>query len=179
MSEIKQTIFKVVMVGDGGVGKTVYKNRILKGDFQKVYCPTMGVEVTPLIFETNKGRIVINLYECAGQEKFSGLRSGYYENANAAIIMFDVTSLTTYKNVPSWHGDIVRVCGNIPMVLCGNKVDCKDRKVKPANINFHRRKNIPYFDISAKSNYNFEKPFLSIIQQIMGSDIFFVSTENM
>ena len=71
--------------------------------------------------------------------------------------MFDVTSRITYKNVPNWHRDLVRVCENIPIVLCGNKVDVKDRKVKAKTITFHRKKNLQYFDISAKSNYNFEK----------------------
>ena len=90
--------------------------------------------------------------------------------------MFDVTSRVTYKNVPNWHRDLVRVCENIPIVLTGNKVDIKDRKVKAKSIVFHRKKNLQvgitldfnilkydnfqYYDISAKSNYNFEKPFL-------------------
>ena len=53
-----------------------------------------------------------------------------------------------------------RVCENIAIVLTGNKVDIKDRKVKAKSIVFHRKKNLQYYDISAKSNYNFEKPFL-------------------
>lgn len=56
--------------------------------------------------------------------------------------MFDVTSRVTYKNVPNWHRDLVRVCENIPIVLCGNKVDIKDRKVKAKTIVFHRKKNL-------------------------------------
>ena len=71
--------------------------------------------------------------------------------------MFDVTSRISYKTVPNWHRDLVRVCENIPIVLVGNKVDIKDRKVKAKMINFHRKKNLAYYDISAKSNYNFEK----------------------
>jgi GTP-binding nuclear protein Ran len=59
-------------------------------------------------------------------------------------------------------GDLVRVCENIPIVLCGNKVDVKERKVKAKTITFHRKKNLQYYDISAKSNYNFEKPFLYV-----------------
>ena len=51
--------------------------------------------------------------------------------------MFDVTSRVTYKNVPNWHRDLVRVCENIPIALCGNKVDIKDRKVKAKSIVFH------------------------------------------
>ena len=83
--------------------------------------------------------------------------------------MFDVTSRITYKNVPNWHRDLVRVCENIPIVLCGNKVDVKDRKVKAKTITFHRKKNLQYFDISAKSNYNFEKPFLWLARKLAGN----------
>jgi GTP-binding nuclear protein Ran len=99
--------------------------------------------------------------------------------------MFDVTSRITYKNVPNWHRDLVRVCENIPIVLCGNKVDIKvsiervyfrhlsyeslqERKVKAKSITFHRKKNLQYYDISAKSNYNFEKPFLWLARKLTG-----------
>ena len=111
----------------------------------------------------------------AGQEKFGGLRDGYYVGGKAAIIMFDVTSRITYKSVSVWHRDLTRVCENIPIVLCGNKVDVKDRKVKPKHIVFHRKKpNIQYYDISAKSNYNFEKPFLWITRKLTGYLIIFI-----
>ncbi len=89
--------------------------------------------------------------------------------------MFDVTSRITYKSVPNWHRDLTRVCENIPIVLVGNKVDVKDRKVKARQINFHRKKNLQYFDISAKSNYNFERPFLWLARKLTGkSDLTFV-----
>jgi GTP-binding nuclear protein Ran len=58
------------------------------------------------------------------------------------------------------------VCEGIPICLCGNKVDCKDRKVRAKDIQFHRKKNLQYYDISAKSNYNFEKPFLWICRKL-------------
>jgi GTPase SAR1 family protein len=61
--------------------------------------------------------------------------------------MFDVTSRVTYKNVPNWHRDLVRVCENIPIVLCGNKVDIKDRKVKAKSIVFHRKKNLQVWSV--------------------------------
>ena len=103
---------------------------------------TLGVEVHPLVFYTNFGAIKFNVWDTAGQEKFGGLRDGYYIGANCGIIMFDVTSRVTYKNVPNWHRDLVRVCEDLPIVLCGNKVDMKDRKVKAKQINFHRKKNL-------------------------------------
>ncbi|KAK3860478.1 hypothetical protein Pcinc_033469 [Petrolisthes cinctipes] len=160
--------FKLVLVGDGGTGKTTFVKRHLTGEFEKKYVATLGVEVHPLVFHTNRGPIKFNVWDTAGQEKLGGLRDGYYIQAHCAIIMFDVTSRVTYKNVPNWHRDLVRVCENIPIVLCGNKVDVKDRKVKAKSIIFHRKKNLQYYDISAKSNYNFEKPFLWLARKLIG-----------
>ena len=63
----------------------------------------------------------------------------------------------------------MRVCENVPIVLTGNKVDVKERKVKAKAITFHRKKNLQYYDISAKSNYNFEKPFLWLARKLVGN----------
>merc|ERR1712007_198058 len=91
--------------------------------------------------------------------------------------MFDVTSRISYKNVGVWYRDLVRVCENIPIVLVGNKVDVKERKVKVKQINFHRKKNLNYYDISAKSNFNYEKPFLSLAKKLVGDQhLCFVDT---
>ncbi|KAL1918220.1 uncharacterized protein VTP21DRAFT_3486 [Calcarisporiella thermophila] len=161
--------FKLVLVGDGGTGKTTFVKRHLTGEFEKKYIATLGVEVHPITFHTNFGPICFNTWDTAGQEKFGGLRDGYYIQGQCGIIMFDVTSRITYKNVPNWHRDLVRVCENIPIVLCGNKVDIKERKVKAKTITFHRKKNLQYYDISAKSNYNFEKPFLWLARKLVGN----------
>jgi len=161
-------VYKLVLVGDGGVGKTTFVKRHLTGEFEKKYVATLGVEVHPVMFQTNRGKIQFNVWDTAGQEKFGGLRDGYYIQGECAILMFDVTSRVTYKNVPNWHRDLVRVCENIPIVIVGNKVDIKDRKVKAKAITFHRKKNLQYYDISAKSNYNFEKPFLYLARKLIG-----------
>lgn len=160
--------FQLVLVGDGGTGKTTFVKRHLTGEFERKYVATLGVDVHPLLFHTNHGPIVFDVWDTAGQEKFGGLRDGYYIQGKCAIIMFDVTARVTYKNVPNWHRDLVRVCENIPMVLCGNKVDMKDRAVKPKQIVFHRKKNLQYYDLSAKSNYNYEKPFLWLARKLAG-----------
>jgi GTP-binding nuclear protein Ran len=158
--------FKLVLVGDGGVGKTTFVKRHLTGEFEKKYIATQGVEVSSLVFYTNYGPIKFNIWDTAGQEKLGGLREGYYIGADCAIIMFDVTSRITYKNVPKWYKDLTRICENIPMVLVGNKVDAKDRKVKARQITFHRKRNLQYYDVSAKSNYQFEKPFLFLMKRL-------------
>ncbi|KAL5333954.1 ras family-domain-containing protein [Aspergillus crustosus] len=181
MAEQQVPTFKLVLVGDGGTGKaklrltwtsslqTTFVKRHLTGEFEKKYIATLGVEVHPLVFTTNLGTIQFDVWDTAGQEKFGGLRDGYYINGQCGIIMFDVTSRITYKNVPNWHRDLVRVCENIPIVLTGNKVDVKERKVKAKTITFHRKKNLQYYDISAKSNYNFEKPFLWLARKLVGN----------
>ena len=100
------------------------------------------------------------VWDTAGQEEYRGLRDGYYINAHCGIIMFDVSSRETYEHVPDWHREISRVCEDTPIVLAGNKVDVVDRKVKAKDLTFHHMKNIQYYDISAKSNYNVEKTSL-------------------
>jgi len=158
--------FKLVLVGDGGVGKTTFVKRHLTGEFEKKYIATLGVEVHPMTFYTSKGAILFNVWDTAGQEKLGGLRDGYYIGGQCGIIMFDVCSRITYQNVPKWYKDLVRVCDSIPIVLVGNKVDVKDRKVKAKQITFHRKKNLQYYDISAKSNYQFEKPFVWLLRRL-------------
>eukprot|EP01061_Rhynchopus_euleeides_P030311 TRINITY_DN503_c0_g1_i1.p2 TRINITY_DN503_c0_g1~~TRINITY_DN503_c0_g1_i1.p2 ORF type:complete len:217 (+),score=75.65 TRINITY_DN503_c0_g1_i1:106-756(+) len=165
MSDVMPT-FKMLLVGDGGTGKTTFVKRHLSGEFEKKYIPTVGVEVHPLRFQTTKGPVCFNVWDTAGQEKYGGLRDGYYIQGQCAIIMFDVTSRQTYKNVPNWHRDVTRVCETVPAVLVGNKVDVMDRQVKARAITFHRRKNLQYYDVSAKSNFNFEKPFLWLMRKL-------------
>jgi GTP-binding nuclear protein Ran len=168
--------FKLVLIGDGSTGKTTFVKRHLTGEFERKYVPTLGAEVHPLTFHTNCGPICFNVWDTAGQEKFGGLRDVYYIQGQCGIIMFDVTARMTYKNVPNWHRDVLRVCPNIPIVLTGNKVDVKDRKVKAKQITFHRKKNLQYYDISAKSNYNFEKPFLWLARKLVGANLEFVES---
>ena len=158
--------FKLVLVGDGGTGKTTFVKRHMTGEFEKRYFATMGVEVHPMEFSTSAGKVRFMVWDTAGQEKFSGLRDGYYIGAHCAIIFFDVTSRITYKNVPKWYKDLTRVCDNIPIVLVGNKVDVVDRKVKARQILFPRKHGIQYYDISAKSNYQFEKPFVWLLKKL-------------
>eukprot|EP00695_Tsukubamonas_globosa_P002386 TRINITY_DN350_c0_g1_i2.p1 TRINITY_DN350_c0_g1~~TRINITY_DN350_c0_g1_i2.p1 ORF type:complete len:175 (+),score=40.06 TRINITY_DN350_c0_g1_i2:70-594(+) len=124
--------FKLILIGDGGTGKTTFVKRHMTGEFEKKYIPTIGVEVRPLHFTTNRGPIIFNCWDTAGQEKFGGLRDGYYINGQAAILMFDVTSRQTYKNVPNWHRDIVRVCENIPSCFAATRSTFRTARSRPS-----------------------------------------------
>lgn len=91
-----------------------------------------------------------------------------HEDAECAIIMFDVTSRITHKNVPTWKCDLDRVVERIPIVLVGNKVDVRfrDRKVKPKHVVFDLDEKMNYYDVSVLSRYNIEKPFLYLARQL-------------
>ena len=158
--------------------QTTFVKRHLTGEFEKTYVATLGVEVHRLVFHTNLGPLRFNVWDTAGQEKFGGLRDGYYIQGECAIIMFDVTSRPTYNNVQNWYRDLVRVCDDvIPIVLCGNKVDSNDRKVKARHIMFHRKKNLQYYDMSAKNNYNIAKPYLYLARKLVDdSTLIFVES---
>ena len=82
--------------------------------------------------------------------------------------MFDVCSRVSYKNVAKWFKELTRVCEGIPIVLVGNKVDMAERKIKARQILFPRKHGLQYYDISAKSNYQFEKPFLWLLKKLTG-----------
>lgn len=171
---------KLVLIGDGGTGKTTFVKRHLTGEFTKKYIATIGAETYSLPFFTNLGKIVFNVWDTAGQEKYGGLRDAYYIGSDCAIIMFDTTSRITYKNVPNWYRDLKNVCKNIPICLCGNKVDIKDRKVKPSSITFRHKPDIVYCDISAKSNYNYDLPFVYLARKVFRCpELFFVANSQL
>lgn len=149
--------FKCVLVGDSGVGKTTFLKRHLTGEFQEQHVPTLGVEVHPLVFSTTRGKIRFVVWDTAGKEEYHGLGDGHYAHADCAIVMFDVTSLTTYEKALFLRQDLFWKCGNIPIVLCGNKSDMLD-----PNISQTLRVSVldpKYYEISAKNLLRFEKPF--------------------
>jgi GTP-binding nuclear protein Ran len=111
-----------------------------------------------------------------GEEKYGGLRDGYYTGVQCAIIMFDATSRASYKNLPTYQRDLARICGDIPIVLCANKADDQNRRIRPEQINFHNRHNLPYFEISVSSNLNLDAPLLCLARQLsLEPDLEFVA----
>lgn len=162
--------FKCILVGDATVGKSTFVKKNLTGGFESVYNPTLGVEVHPLVFDTTMGPIRFNIWDCAGNPNYGGLRSGYYIQAQCAIIMFDLTNPHSYENVAHWHQDIVNMVGDIPTILVGNKVDTNRRMVMPQQITFHREQGMFYYDTSAKSNFNLEKPFTSLARELKSNN---------
>lgn len=158
--------FKCLTVGGGGTGKTIYVKRKLMGEFEKKYEPTMGMHKHMLEFPTKQGSTQFLCVDTPGHEKPGTLRDSYYEGADCCIIFYDITAKQTQKDVSMWHEDVHRVCGDIPMVACGNKVDLKKRQVKTKKVTFHMKKKLQYYEISAKSGYNLDSPFQYLAEKL-------------
>lgn len=164
-------VFKLVITGCGGVGKSTFIKRHISGEFESRYVATIGPQLHSLQFETSRGLVVFDVWDTASSEPHSFFRQAQYMTAECAIIMFDVTSRITYKNVPQFYRDIDGVCDSIPIVLVGNKIDLQEhRKVKRQHVTFHRKKSLQYFELSTKNFHSFEKPFLWLARKLCGDD---------
>jgi len=159
--------FKLVLVGGAETTAGFMSGFLENNSFEKKkYVASLGVEVHPLVFHTNRGPIQFNVW-MNSQE--NGFNDGYYIQGQCAIIMFDVTSRITYSHVPNLHRDITRTCENIPIVIAGHSAS-KDSvsKVKANQITFHRKKNMQYYETTTK-DIN-EKPFLWLARKLSGDN---------
>lgn len=159
--------FKCVLAGDGYIGKTTFIRKLTK--WPKMEEPKVIPKkyVYPLVFNTNAGNIHFDVYDTAGQEIFGGLRDCFFKDAACAIIMFDITSPTSYSNVLYWHRKLLALCGKIPIVLCGNKTDIKFRKIKKEKIYADWGNILNYFEISGKAKSKVYEPFLFLSQHLL------------
>ncbi|KAL3747583.1 hypothetical protein ACJRO7_016388 [Eucalyptus globulus] len=157
--------FKLLIVGaDGGTGKSIFVD--------SAHTATIGgVDVYPLEFITNVGKITFNCWDTSGQGKEAGgVLTDYYNGGQCAIIIFDATAMSTYGNVATWLAHLRRFCKDIPVVLCGKKVDLKNRRVVKEELASQLGENLPCFDEDSAlgSSYNLEDPFLYLARILTG-----------
>ncbi|NXJ97967.1 RHOF protein, partial [Corythaixoides concolor] len=121
---------KVVVVGDGGCGKTSLLVAFARGDFPKVYVPTVFEKYTASLQVGSKS-VTIHLWDTAGQEDYDRLRPLSYSDAHVVLICFDVTNHTSYSNIlTKWYPEVNHFCKGVPVLLVGCKTDLRqDREV--------------------------------------------------
>ncbi|NWH65765.1 RHOF protein, partial [Geococcyx californianus] len=120
-----QAEVKVVVVGDGGCGKTSLLVAFARGDFPKVYVPTVFEKYTASLQVGGKP-VTIHLWDTAGQEDYDRLRPLSYSDANVVLICFDVTNPTSYDNIlTKWYPEVNHFCKSIPVLLVGCKTDLR------------------------------------------------------
>ena len=118
---------KIVLIGDAKVGKTTFVELLKNGSFKNDYIPTLGVEVNPI----RRGTKCYNIWDCAGDERFGGLRDGYWVEAQGAIVMCDPTNIKSIQNVEKWTKEFKRKVGdNVPIVYVINKSDLLPKDFK-------------------------------------------------
>ncbi|XP_025965006.1 rho-related GTP-binding protein RhoD isoform X1 [Dromaius novaehollandiae] len=129
-AEAKETEIKAVIVGDGGCGKTSLLMVFARGDFPKVYVPTVFEKYTAS-FQVGSKPVKIHLWDTAGQEDYDRLRPLSYSDANVILMCFDVTNPSSYDNIlTKWYPEVNHFCKGVPVVLVGCKTDLrKDRAV--------------------------------------------------
>ncbi|MBA7485642.1 hypothetical protein ES707_21191 [subsurface metagenome] len=158
MVEEYDYLFKSIVVGDGGVGKTALTLRFSKGFFTEDYKMTIGVDfhVKTIAIETVEGVIKckLQLWDTGGQERFSSIRPMYYRGSLGTVLVFDLTNSASFEHLPQWIEEVrSNIKTDIPILLVGNKSDLIDqRAVSIEEIsNFTRDFNLYYMETSAKT----------------------------
>ncbi|TDG42447.1 hypothetical protein AWZ03_011126 [Drosophila navojoa] len=162
-------MFKLLIIGDSGVGKSSLLIRFSDDTFSGSYITTIGVDFKIRTVEINGLRVKLQIWDTAGQERFRTITSTYYRGTHGVIIVYDVTNGDSFANVRRWLEEIQNNCDVVNKVLVGNKNDDPDRKVVITEDaqRFARQMDIELFETSAKDNLNVEDMFLSITRQVL------------
>lgn len=174
---------KIVIIGDGGVGKTSLIRRYLGFGFNPQYLKTIGANFYSKKIEYNDDRISnvpvqLVVWDLAGQPRFNEVRGVYYRGAKAAVVVFDVTDRKSFENVENWVEEFWKnMDEKLPIVLVGNKIDLigdVDDYVKSEEALLLARKfseiigiNIPYIETSAKIGKHVEDVFRSVVKLVL------------
>ena len=120
-----EIILKVIVVGNGRVGKTSMITRFAKNSYSDEYKKTLGVDfLEKEMFVKSEGETVnFHIWDTAGQEEYDSLTKKYYRGARVCILAFSTTDRESFDKVASWRGKVEEECGDIPMVLVQTKSD--------------------------------------------------------
>ena len=120
--EVYDSIFKIVLVGDSGVGKSNILLRYVKNEFNHDTKATVGVEFGSKNFVIDNIKIRLQIWDTAGQERFRSLTSAYYKGSKGAIITYDITNESTFASIDKWITELRKnTDDNIRLILVGNK----------------------------------------------------------
>ena len=169
MTDTQTQKYKVVLVGAAQVGKTTLMNRFKYGTFDAKYIPTYGAEITDVIVATNKGNIVISIWDKAGAEYHEGLGDGYYIDADLAVVMFDKSNNLSLKYSLAHGKEAYRVTPNVKFLLVGNKCEL-DSVVSNEDIaSVQKILHADYCDLSVKDLINIDG-FMSLLLKALTGD---------
>lgn len=166
-------MYKVVVLGDGGVGKSCLTIQFTQNHFVKEYDPTIENSYRKQI-TIDEESLMLDILDTAGQEEYSVMRDQYINSGQGFLLVYSITSKRSFETSAELKDKIIQVKerDQFPIVLCGNKCDLdKERKVtaeegKEKAIEW----NVPFFETSAKARINVEESFMELVKQIRSAE---------
>ncbi|OLS20674.1 MAG: GTPase KRas precursor [Candidatus Heimdallarchaeota archaeon LC_3] len=179
-------MYKIVLCGDGAVGKTSLRLKYMGRGFQAKYMMTIGADFSlkEILVADSSGitrTYKFQLWTLAGQQNFSSVRPLYFMDAHGAILVYDITRLSTFENINSWIKEIVKGIGKktFALMIIANKIDLREQSditisteegcefVKQiSDETFGGQISIPYIETSAKTGENVDKAFQKMAELI-------------
>ena len=178
-------LFKILLIGNSGVGKSAVMLKFADGLFPEGYISTIGVDFKIRTLEVDGKKIKLQIWDTAGQERFRTITSSYYRGAHGIIVMYDLNDRDTLEDVKEWLGEIDRYANDqVQCLLIGNKKDLVKswsgigskpilHQVTHQMIQEFSEKNgdIPFIETSAKTGENVEQAFINMVRQIKNAII--------
>ncbi|KAM5441604.1 hypothetical protein MferCBS31731_003285 [Microsporum ferrugineum] len=162
-------LFKLLLIGDSGVGKSCLLLRFADDTYTESYISTIGVDFKIRTIELDGKTVKLQIWDTAGQERFRTITSSYYRGAHGICVVYDVTDMDSFNNVKQWLQEIDRYATQgVNKLLVGNKSDMEDKKVVEYTVakEFADSLGIPFLETSAKNASNVEQAFLTMARQI-------------
>ena len=162
-------LFKLLLIGDSGVGKSCLLLRFADDTYTDSFISTIGVDFKIRTIELEGKVIKLQIWDIAGQERFRTITSSYYRGAHGIIMVYDVTEPESFKNISGWLNEITRHASEgVNRLLVGNKADMEDaKKVTFEEGNTYANQlGIKFLETSAKSSHNVEQAFVTMASEI-------------
>ena len=155
---------KVVMMGDGAVGKTSLVLRYTQNTFSPEYKQSLGASFAVKDLEVKEQKVKLVIWDVAGQPSFRQVRRHYYSGAHGALLVFDVSEPSSFMTLRNWYSDFRRIVPHGAVVLIGNKVDLEEKRMVPPEAAQMLQKwwNIPYIETSAATATGVHDAFLML-----------------
>ena len=163
-------LFKLLLIGDSGVGKSCLLLRFADDTYTESYISTIGVDFKIRTIELDGKCIKLQIWDTAGQERFRTITSSYYRGAHGIIIVYDITDKDSYNNVKQWLNEIERYANeSVNKLLVGNKADLEEKRMVQTDTakEYAASSDINFLETSAKEKMNVERSFMKIAAQIM------------
>lgn len=164
-----EELFKIVLIGDSGVGKTNMMTQYLRKEFNENSKATVGVEFGSKVMEIEGKQVKAQIWDTAGQERYKSITSAYYKGAKGAFVVYDITRKETFESVDKWISDLNHSADkNLIIILVGNKSDLEEQRQVQTVEGEEKAKNkeMCFFETSALNGNNLEKAFEFLLKKV-------------